>query len=68
LLILGGLGGVISVGKDVALTKISAVIPGGQPSAPAIEFVSDALTSSPYTWTVNLAAGKLNQACQDEKY
>jgi len=34
-----------------------AIIPGGQPTSPAIEFVSDSLTSSPYTWYVNLATG-----------
>jgi len=34
-----------------------AIIPGGQPTSPAIEFVSDALNTSPYTWIVNLATG-----------
>ncbi|KIR51799.1 hypothetical protein I315_05748 [Cryptococcus gattii Ru294] len=36
---------------------IIAAIPGGQVSAAAIETINDNLSSSPYTWTVNLAAG-----------
>ncbi|WWC68516.1 uncharacterized protein I206_102445 [Kwoniella pini CBS 10737] len=36
---------------------ILAVIPGGQVSAAAIETIDDNLTSSPLTWTVNLASG-----------
>ncbi|KAK8861689.1 hypothetical protein IAR55_002512 [Kwoniella newhampshirensis] len=36
---------------------IIAALPGGQVSAPAIETLSDSLSSSPYTWNVNLPAG-----------
>ncbi|WWD16388.1 hypothetical protein CI109_100814 [Kwoniella shandongensis] len=36
---------------------ILAVIPGGQVSAAAIETLSDSLSTSPFTWNVNLAAG-----------
>lgn len=42
---------------DGTAPYIVAAIPGGQVSAPAIETLSDSLTTSPYTWTVNLAAG-----------
>ncbi|EIW66478.1 hypothetical protein M231_03013 [Tremella mesenterica] len=36
---------------------IIAVIPGGQVTAAAIETISSDATSSPLTWTVNLASG-----------
>lgn len=36
----------------------SAVVPGGQPSAAALETLGTSLTSSPYTWVVNIAAGR----------
>ncbi|RXK36790.1 hypothetical protein M231_05951 [Tremella mesenterica] len=35
---------------------ILAAIPASQVSAPAIEQIADGITSSPYTWKVNLAA------------
>lgn len=35
----------------------SAVIPGGQASAAALETLVDASSATSYTWTVNLAAG-----------
>ncbi|OCF36310.1 hypothetical protein I317_02037 [Kwoniella heveanensis CBS 569] len=43
--------------SDGTSPYILAVIPGGQVSAAAIATIGDSLTSSPVTWTVNLAAG-----------
>ncbi|EAL17824.1 hypothetical protein CNBL0860 [Cryptococcus deneoformans B-3501A] len=43
--------------SDGTSPYILAAIPGGQVSAAAIETINDSLTTSPYTWTVNLAAG-----------
>jgi len=48
---------VIPVNSPVA-DEYSAVIPGEQTTAAAISTLSTSLTSSPYTWTVNLAAGE----------
>lgn len=45
--------------EKMSLTFGSAAIPGGQVSAAAIETINDNLSSSPYTWTVNLAAGEI---------
>ncbi|WVF66007.1 hypothetical protein IAT40_000745 [Kwoniella sp. CBS 6097] len=43
--------------SDGTAPYILAVIPGGQSSAAALATIGDSITSSPVTWTVNLAAG-----------
>ncbi|WVQ65037.1 uncharacterized protein L199_003207 [Kwoniella botswanensis] len=42
---------------DGTAPYILAVIPGGEVSSAAIETIEDSATSSPVTWTVNLASG-----------
>lgn len=51
----------------------SAVIPGGQPSAPALQTLADNTQDQTYVWTVSLAAGtsvtlRLTDANGDIKY
>jgi len=45
--------------KQNQCSRFSAVVPGGQPSAAALETLSTDLQSSPFTWVVNIAAGEL---------